>query len=82
MALMIQVLLDHIRSTRNANIAIAGRLPSRLKSTLRRFIDEVESRPTRANPRIAFLVGKNVYRSRIGQPGHVGGVGNGAIGSR
>src|SRR5947207_2774872 len=48
----VQVLLDHIRSTRNANIATARGLARELKSTLRPVIDEVKGRPTRADPGI------------------------------
>src|SRR5207253_1909596 len=58
----VQVLLDHIRSTRDANIATARGFPSELKGTLRPFIDEVKGRPTRADPGFALRVGKNVYR--------------------
>jgi hypothetical protein len=58
----VQVLLDHIRSTRDANIATARGFPSELKGTLRPVIDEVKGRPTRADPGFALRVGKNVYR--------------------
>src|SRR5687767_10089531 len=57
----IQVLLDHIRSTRDTNITTACGLPSQRKRTLRPVIDEVESRPTGTHPRFALLMGKNVY---------------------
>src|SRR5713101_9157609 len=53
----VQVLLDHIRSTRDANIATARGFPSELKGTLRPVIDEVKGRPTRADPEFALRVG-------------------------
>src|SRR5262249_22119289 len=58
----VQVLLDHIRSTRDANIATARGLPSELKGTLRPVLDEGHARAIRADPRFALRVGKNVYR--------------------
>src|SRR4051812_11411701 len=57
-----QVLLDHIRSTRDANIATARGFPRELEGALRPVIDEVEGRPTRADPGFALRVGENVYR--------------------
>src|SRR5262249_52397796 len=57
-----QVLLDHIRPTRDANIATARGFPGELKGTLRPVIHEVEGRPARADPGSALRVGKNVYR--------------------
>src|SRR5262249_16070322 len=57
-----QVLLDHIRSTSNANIATAHGFPGELKGTLRPVIHEVEGRPARADPGSALRVCKNVYR--------------------
>src|SRR5215213_3227194 len=58
----VQVLLDHIRSTRDANIATARGFPSELKGTLGPVIYEVKGRPTRADPGFALRVGKNVCR--------------------
>src|SRR5215475_8206813 len=58
----VQVLLDHIRSTRDTNVTTACGLPSQLQGTLRPIIDEVKGRPTGAHPGFAFLIGKNVYR--------------------
>src|SRR6185295_12611668 len=58
----VQVLLDHIRSTRDANIATARGFPSELEGTLRPVIDEVKGRSTRTDPGFALRVGKNVYR--------------------
>src|SRR5260370_19660678 len=58
----VQVLLDHIRSTRDANNATARGFPSELKGTLPPVIDEGKRRPTRADPGFAPRVGKNVYR--------------------
>src|SRR5262249_25903821 len=58
----VQVLLDHIRSTRDANIATGRGFPSELKSTLRPIIDEVKSRPARADPGFSLRVRQNVYR--------------------
>src|SRR5215475_11767173 len=58
----VQVLLDHICSTRDTNITTAGGFPSQLQGTLRAVIDEVKGRPTGAHPGFAFLMGKSVYR--------------------
>src|SRR3569832_968801 len=49
----VQVLLDHVRSTRNTNIAIAGGLPRQLQGTRRPVINEVKGRPTGAHPGFA-----------------------------
>src|SRR5206468_6156954 len=58
----IQVLLDHVRPTRNTNVATSSGVPSQLQGTLRTIIDEVKGRPTGANPGLALLMSKNVYR--------------------
>src|SRR5579862_832085 len=57
-----QVLLDHVGSTRDANITAVCGFPSELEGTLRPVIDEVEGRPTRAHPGFALLMGEDVYR--------------------
>src|SRR4051812_20965004 len=58
----VQVLLDHIRSTRDTNVTTACGFPSQLQGTRRPLIDEVEGRPTRAYPGFALRMGENVYR--------------------
>src|SRR6185295_18185672 len=58
----VQVLLDHIRSTRDANIATARGFPSEFEGTLRPVIDEEKRGPTRTDPGLALRVGKNVDR--------------------
>ncbi len=60
--IQIQVLLDHIRPTRDTNITAACGVPSQLQGTLRPVIDEVKGRPTGTHSGFAFLMGKNVYR--------------------
>src|SRR6185437_3508385 len=59
--IQVQVLLDHIRSTRNTNVTAARRLPSQLQGTLRSAIDEVKGCPAGPHPGCAFLMGKNVH---------------------
>src|SRR5512138_2350503 len=51
----VQVLLDHVRATRDANITTARRSPSQLEGTLRAVVDEVKRRPTRTDPSFALL---------------------------
>src|SRR4051794_11807679 len=58
----VQVLLDHIRSPRDANVAAAGGFPSQLQCMLRPVIDEMEGRPTGAHPGFALLIGEHVDR--------------------
>lgn len=55
----VQVLLDHLRAARDANIATARSLSSLLKGALRAVVDKVECRPARSNPRFALLLSKN-----------------------
>src|SRR5262249_13885894 len=58
----VQVLLDHIRSARDANITTACGFSSQLERTLRPVVDDVKGRPTGAHPGFAFLIGKTVHR--------------------
>lgn len=51
----VQVLLDHVRAARDANIAATRRVPGLLERTLRAVVDEVERRASRPDPRFTLL---------------------------
>jgi len=58
----VQVLLEHVRTARDADIATVRRLPGSLKGTRRAVIDEAERRPSRPDPGLALLAGQDEYR--------------------